>query len=228
MSLLSPERSRVRHGPRGGRAASGPLGLAAFALLLLVAGSWLVGLLPGPDSPFDERNVDRSPPALLRSLSNLDEYRAATGHFETIVDLARDTENVPSVLKGERTLFVAVGNVDAAVDFSRLDAGALDVASNRRSVIVTLPRARLLEPRVDPARSHVVDRQRGLIDRIASLFEDNPTSERELYLLAERKLAAAARDPGSGLVPAAERNTRAMLERLLGGLGFERVTVRFG
>ncbi len=59
------------------------------------------------------------------------------------------------------------------------------------------------------------------------MFEDNPTSERELYLLAERKLAAAARDPASGLVPAAERNTREMLVRLLGGLGFERVTVRF-
>ena len=120
-----------------------------------------------------------------------------------------------------------MGNVDAAVDFSRLDSRALDVSADHRSVTVTL-RARLLEPRVDPARSHVVDRQRGLVDRVESLFEDNPTSERELYLLAQRKLAAAARAPGAGLVTSAERNTGTMLERMLRGLGFERVAVRFG
>ena len=228
MSLLSPDRSLQRRRPSDERALAWLPALGILALVLLLAGSWLAGLLPGLGSPFGERDVDRSPPALLRSLSDLDEYRAATGHFETIVDLEHDTENVPSLLKGERTLFVAVGNVDAVVDFAGLDSRALDVSPDRRSVTVRLARARLLAPRVDPARSHVVDRQRGLVDRVESLFEDSPTSERELYLLAERKLAAAARDPASGLVPAAERNARAMLERLLRGLGFERVTVRFG
>ena len=41
-------------------------------------------------------------------------------------------------------------------------------------------------------------------------------------------LAPAARNPDSGLVRATERNTRAMLEGLIRGLGFERVAVRFG
>jgi hypothetical protein len=226
MSVVAPERKRV--GRKG--LAAGSLGgfvLLGAVVLVLAAVVWLAGLVPWLGSPFDERTVDRSPPALLRSLSELREYRAATGHFETIVDVERDTANVPSFLKGERTLFVAVGNVDAGVDFSRLDSRALEVSPNRRAVMVTLPRARILEPRVDPARSRVFERERGLIDRIGSVFEDNPTSERELYLLSERKLAAVARDPASGLVPSAERNTRAMLERLLRGLGFERVTVRF-
>lgn len=193
----------------------------------MVAAAWLAGLVPGLQGPFEERRVDRSPPALLRSLEELREYRAASGHFETIVDLERDTDNLPSFIKGERTLFVAVGNVDAGVDFSALDARTLGVSGDRRAVTVTLPRARLLEPRVDPARSKVFERERGLIDRIGSVFEDNPTSERELYLLAERKLMAAARDPRSGLVASAERNTRAMLDRLIRGLGYERVDVRF-
>ena len=229
MSVAAPERRRT--GPaslaRRSRSAAGGLAVLVLVLVLVGGGAWLAGLVPGLDGPFEERSVDRSPPALLRSLAELREYRAATGHFETIVDLERDTENVPAFLKGERTLFVAVGNVDAGVDFSRLDARGLDVSADRRSVTVTLPRARLLEPRVDPARSRVFERNRGLIDRLGSVFEDNPTSERELYLLAESKLAAAARDPASGLVPSAERNTRAMLERLMRGLGFERVDVRF-
>ena len=68
-----------------------------------------------------------------------------------------------------------------SADFSGLDASALDVFEDRRAVTVTLPRARLLGPRVDPARSRVFERERGLVDRIGSVFEDNPTSERELF-----------------------------------------------
>jgi hypothetical protein len=227
VSVATPARKRARAPGRAGFTLPALLALGAIALIVLVAVAWLVGLVPGLESPFDERRIDRSPPALLRSLEELREYRAATGHFETIVDLERDTQNVPAFLKGERTLFIAVGNVDAGVDFSALDARSLDVSRDRRAVTVTLPHARILDPRVDPARSRVFERERGLIDRLGSVFEDNPTSERELYLLSERKLAAAARDPASGLVASAERNTRAMLERLLLGLGFERVDVRF-
>jgi Protein of unknown function (DUF4230) len=228
MSLLSPERSPAARGSRVGGAATAVLATGAIVAVLVIAvAAWLFGLVPGLESPFGQRSVDRSPPAVLRSLADLHEYRAATGHFETIVDLEHDTKYVPRLISGDRTLFVAVGNVDAGVDFSGLDARALDVSRDRRSVTVTLPHARLLEPHVDAARSHVVDRRRGLIDRVESVFQDSPTGERELYLLAQRKLAAAARDPASGLAPAAERNTRDILTRLLGGLGFERVTVRF-
>ncbi|CAA9512290.1 MAG: hypothetical protein AVDCRST_MAG17-2069 [uncultured Solirubrobacterales bacterium] len=228
MSVAAPERKRTRRGNLAGLSLAAVTGLVLVGLALVAGGAWLAGILPGLDGPFEERGVDRSPPALLRSLEPLREYRAATANFETIVDLERDTANVPSFLKGERTLFVAVGSVDAGVDFSRLRADALDVSADRRAVTVSLPRARPLEPRVDPARSRVFERDRGLIDRLGGVFEDNPTSERELYLLAERKLAAAARDPASGLVPSAERNTRVMLEGLMRGLGFERVAVRFG
>ncbi len=105
---------------------------------------------------------------------------------------------MPSFIKGERTLFVAVGNVDAGIDFSELDARAPDVSGDRRAVTVTLPRARLLEPRVDPGRSRVFERERGLIDRISAVFEDNPTSERELYLLAQRKLVGGGARSGFG------------------------------
>jgi hypothetical protein len=72
----------------------------------------------------------------------------------------------------------------------------------------------------------VYDRDRGLIDRVASLFQDNPTSERELYLLSEQKLRAAAQND-SGLLARAEQNTRRMLTSLLRALGFERVSITF-
>ncbi len=57
-------------------------------------------------------------------------------------------------------------------------------------------------------------------------FSDRPGDEQPLYQLAEEKLTeAAAAEPQ--LRRTAERNTRAMLQGMLRGLGFERVEVRF-
>jgi hypothetical protein len=71
----------------------------------------------------------------------------------------------------------------------------------------------------------VFSRKRGLLDRLGSVLSDNPTSERQLYQLAEDRLEAAAAE--SGLVEQAERNTRAMLESMLRSLGYREVTVTF-
>ena len=186
----------------------------------------LGGCLPSFSNPFREETVDRSSPVVLKAIQDLQRFEAATGHFEVIVDVERDTRFVPSAIRGDRVLFVAVGNVDAGVDFSGLDDDAVEVDDERRSVRLELPRAVLFGARVDPERSYVYDRDRGLIDRVASIFQDNPTSERELYVLAEDKLVAAAQS-GSGLLARAERNTHAMLVALLRALGFERVSISF-
>jgi hypothetical protein len=205
----------------------------ALSRLVVVAAAVVLGVVllsaavPGfPDlNPFDTETKDRSQPVVLRSLERLTEYRAASANLEVIVDVEEDGI-LPSFLQGEKTLLVAAGRVDASVDFRNLGRRGLQVSEDRRSVTITLPAAKLQEARVDLDRSRVFDRDRGLLDRIGSAFEDNPSNERELLVLAERKLeAAAAAD--RGVLQAAERNTRAMLESLMRGLGFERVTVRF-
>jgi hypothetical protein len=138
----------------------------------------------------------------------------------------QDTRFVPGSIKGQRVLFVAIGSVDAGVDFSGLDESAVEVSDGRRTVSIELPPATFREPELDLDKSYVYDRDRGAIDRIQSLLGDDPGFEPELYSLAEEKLANAARD-GSGLLARAERNTRLMLEGLLRALGFTRVDVRF-
>ncbi len=234
MSVVTPERRAERPAPAGPPAAGRSprpfpvrLLLVGLVVLGLVAGvAKLGGLLPRWGNPFTTDSVDRTQPAVLKALEDLREYRAATGHFQVIVDLEEDARFIPAVIKGERTLFVAAGNVDAGVDFSRIGADAVTVSEDRRRVAVALPRAQLSDARVDPARSYVYERERGVLDRLGSVFSDNPTSERGLYLLAERRLAAAARD-GSGLTERAEQNTEAMLRGLLRSLGFTEVSVRF-
>jgi len=201
-------------------------------VLLIAAGVALILLLPAlipALNPFKEETVDRSGPVLLKSLENLSEYRAASANLQVVVDVEKDTNLVPSFIKGERTLFVAAGNVDAAVDFARLgrSRGAVRVSGDRKEVAITLPPARLTEARLDPERSRVYDRDRGALDRIGeALSDDGGADQQELYVLAERKLTeAAASDPA--LLRTAERNTRSMLEGMMRGLGFEKVTIRF-
>ena len=163
---------------------------------------------------------------MLKSIENLRDFRAASGHFEVIVDVEKDQRFVPAKIKGERVLFVAIGSVDAGVDFTGLEEGAVEVSDDGESVTLELPPATFREPELDLERSYVYDRDRGAIDRLQSLFGDDAGVEQELYPLAEEKLADAARN-GSGLLARAERNTRLMLEGLLRSLGFTSVEVRF-
>jgi Protein of unknown function (DUF4230) len=206
---------------------SRPLPIATVAGLLVVGALvWLlVSNILTFENPFRTETVDRSSPAVLKAIQDLEQLRAASGHFEVIIDVEKDTRFVPAVIRGERVLFVAVGTVDAGVDLGGVDEDAVDVRGRRASI--DLPAARLLAVRVNPEQSYVYDRDRGLIDRVASVFQDSPTGERELYSLAEDKLLAAARG-GSGLLARAERNTRATLTALLHALGFEQIVVRFG
>lgn len=197
-------------------------GVAVVAVLLLVP-----ALIPSLN-PFDEETVDRSQPALLKSLENLSEYRAATANLQVVVDVEEDTDLIPSFVKGERTLFVAAGSVDAAVDFSGLskDDAAVRVSDDRRSATITLPAPTLSEPRIEPDRTRVYDRDRGILDRVEDALSDRPGDEQPLYQLAEEKLTEAAENEPQ-LRRTAERNTRAMLDGMLRGLGFEQVDVRF-
>jgi Protein of unknown function (DUF4230) len=207
-----------------------PLRLIVGVVVLLVALLAVsrltdLRLWPSLPNPFASREVDRSQPVLLKAIEDLKVYKAASGNFQVLVDLEQSARGVPLLIKGERTLFVAAGNVDAEVDFSTIDRGAIEVSADGRSARVTLPRAHLTRAHIDPDRSYVFSRKRGLLDRLGSVLSDNPTSERQLYQLAEDRLEAAAAQ--SGLVEQAERNTRAMLESMLRSLGYREVTVTF-
>jgi hypothetical protein len=203
-------------------------GLTRTALLAaaLVAAGWLLaGAIPSLN-PFHTETIDRSPPAVLKAISRLSEYRAASAHLEQIIDIEQDAKYLPSFLKGQKTLLVAAGSVDASIDFSHLGPGAIKVSDDRRTAVITLPAPHLSKPQLDLDRSRVYDRDRGLIDRVTSVFQDSPTEDRSLFILAERKLAGAAAADG-GVLTAAKANTRAMLTQLLRALGFRSVTVRF-
>lgn len=218
--LVRPDTGGDGHRRRG----SGAL-VAAIIAGIVIAVIAMNGL---PDlNPFGTETRDRSQPAVLRSIEKLSEYRAATANLQVIIDIEKDAKLLPSFIKGEKTLLVAAGRVDARVDFSRLRGDAVVISKDGRGVTLTVPPPTLAPPQLDLDRTRVYDRDRGLIDRVEGVFEDSPTSERDLLRLAQRKLAAAAAEDRQ-VLRVAETNTREMLTGLLRGLGYTRITVRFG
>jgi Protein of unknown function (DUF4230) len=242
MPVLAPERESVGASYRAGKWAAPPPPtyrrrggfLSGVARVAAVIGAVLLGwvgihhvgdLIPGFGNPFHSTQVDRTGPAVLKALDDLHEYKAATGSYQVMVDIEQDATWVPAFLKGERTLFLAQGSVDAGVDFSGLGPDAVNVSPDDHSVTITLPHATLSKPVLDTAASHVVDRDRGLLDRLGSVFSDSPTGEQALYAAAEPKLRAAADE--SALVARADQNTTLMLQKFLGALGFDHLNVVF-
>jgi hypothetical protein len=206
------------------RTITSPLALVA----LVVAAGLLVTQLVPSLNPFRSETTDRSQPVLLQSLTDLSEFRAVSANLQEIVDIETGPNFLPSFIAGERTLLVAAGSVDGAVDFRGLRGENVRVSETEAgdAVTLTLPAPRLTGARVDLERTRVVDTDRGIGNRIEDMFSDDTDRERELLALAQRRLAEAARrDPQ--ILRTAERNTREMLTGLLRGLGFERVTIRF-
>jgi Protein of unknown function (DUF4230) len=235
MAVRTPERRRSspppeppRYDPPPRRRREVPwglIGLGVVVLGLILGVNWVRGVFPDFHNPFQERTIDRSGPAVLKSLSDLHEYHAATGNFQQIVDLHGDT-GLPDQLLGTRTLYIAYGTVDASVNFSDVGEDSVSVSNDRRIATITLPGPTLSAPRLDPTRSYVYDRNEGALNKIGDLFSSSDDDQQQLNVIATQKIQAAAQQ-GSGLIARARENTRTMLTSLLSALGFTTVNVVF-
>ncbi len=197
-----------------------------IGVIVLVVLLSAVHLLPQLRNPFSQTTTVTSQPVILKSITALSRYEAASGSFEVVVDLTKRTSLLPSFLAGSETLFVGQGNDIAYVDFAGLKSQAITMSANRQTVTVALPKAQLEPAVLDVNQSYVVAEQQGLFNRIGNFFSGNPNSQQQVYQAAQAKIQTAARQ--SPLLAEAQKNTEAMLESMLTSLGFQHVTVTFG
>jgi hypothetical protein len=199
------------------------LGAAAAVLVVTVPlTAKLLGVFDG--LPWETERTERSEPSVLNSLEDLADFHAARGNYQVAVTIEEDSPVAPSFLAGEQSTLLAQGSVDAVVDFSTLDDDAIRIGPDGE-VTVTVPEPELVDAQVNPEHSEVMSHERGLLDRVTSMFSDNEISERDLYVLAGDELNEAASE--SELQDRAQANTTDMLEGMLGELGYKDVTVQF-
>jgi hypothetical protein len=199
---------------------------AIVAVLVLILVLSAVHLLPQLRNPFAEATTVRSQPVILKSITNLSRYEAASGSFQVVVDLTKRSSLIPSFLEGSETLFIGQGTDIAFVDFATLKNGAIAVNKDRTSVTVTLPKPQLEPAVLNVSQSYVYAEQQGLFNRIGNFFSGNPNSQQQVYQIAQQKIETAAKQ--SPLLADAQKNTEGMLTGMLTSLGFQHVTVTFG
>lgn len=196
-----------------------------LTIILALLGSLAVGVLGAAYAlqklPFQTETIDRSGPALLRSVQDISQFHAAVGTFEVLLDIEEDVRWVPGFIAGERSLFVAAGTVNAYVDFSDLGEGDLELSEDGTSVTIDLPEAQLDEPNLDQERTYLYSHERGIVNRVGDAI--SPQDQQSFYTESEARIAAAA--AGSELVSQAETNTRAMLVGMFEALDLQ---VTFG
>ena len=188
-------------------------GMLGFVALAALGVAGLFGLA----NPFGTEEVDRSQPPILKSIKDIEEFHAAVGNFEVILDVERDVNLVPAFIAGERSLFVAAGTVDAFVDFSGLAEGDVVLSADGTSAEIRLPEAELGEPNLDQERTYLYDQERGIVDRVQDAISTD--DQGDIYELAEEKLRTAAAE--SELTDQARENTETMLTGLGRSLGVE-------
>ncbi len=199
---------------------------AITAVIVLIVVLSAVHLLPQLRNPFAETTTVRSQPVILKSITNLSRYEAASGSFQVVVDLTKRSSIIPSFLEGSETLFIGQGTDIAYVDFATLKNRAIAVSKDRTSVTVTLPKPQLEPAVLNVNQSYVYAEQQGLFNRIGNFFSGNPNSQQQVYQIAQGKIETAAKQ--SPLLADAQKNTQGMLTGMLTSLGFRHVTVNFG
>jgi hypothetical protein len=212
---------------RMGRVASRVAAIAAA--LVAVVGMLLVlsavHLLPQLRNPFRTTTTVHSQPPLLKSITALSRYEAASGSFQVVVELSQHNGFLPSFIAGSQTLFIGVGTDIAFVNFAHLKGSAIRVTAGH-TVTMSLPKAQLEPAVLNVRQSYVFAEQQGLINRMAGFFAGNPNSQQQVYILAQRRIQYAARS--SSLLTDAQRNTTAMLTGMLTSLGFRHITIDYG
>lgn len=199
---------------RGLRATLVRWGVAAVALVIAFTFLGAVTNLIHFRNPFAESTTIRSSPVLLKSISELKRFEAASGEFQVVVEV-QNSSWLPSFLAGSDTFFLGDGTVGAYVDFTNLGADKVQVSSDRLSATITLPKPTLDPTALDVHKSYIIGQQQGVFDR---LFNNDPNQVQPLLVEATKQIDGAAAK--SQLVTIAEKDTTQMLEGLLHSLGF--------
>jgi hypothetical protein len=206
-----------------GKLAAAAVAIVAVAVLIIVLSA--VSLLPRLHNPFGETTSARSGPVLLKSITALSRFEAASGSFQVVVNLTQKANLLPAFLEGSQTLFVGQGSEIAYVNFGQLKGSAIQVSANRTAVTIRLPRPQLEPAVLNVRQSYVFAQQQGLLNRIGNFFSGNPDNQQQVYVLAQQKIQTAARQ--SPLLAEAQHNTASMLTGMMHSLGFQQVTVTY-
>lgn len=190
-----------------------------FMKWLLVAGLAIIVVLFFAllqDKPKFSITTDRA--AVIKEIQSLQRLETAQFTLEKIIDAKTNVPEWQEFLFGDKLLLIAHARVIAGVDMAKLSESSVIIEPEKKKITLTLPPTELFLVDLDESKTQVYDRQKGLLTKGEDQLE---TKARQA---AEETMADAACD--SGILTTASDNAKQQLEKLLGVLGFEEITVQ--
>lgn len=147
----------------------------------------------------------------IRELSRLETASMRVMHVSTIT---QSYGLIPDQLLGDKLTFLAVGDVIAGIDLSRVTQDDIRYMGEG-TISINLPRPQVLVTRLDNNQSRVIDRDTGVLRRPDVHLESRIRSQAEASIRNEALK--------QGVLTMAEQNAQKKLAEFLGKLGFQRV-----
>lgn len=195
--------------------------IAAIAVLFTSAASFWVALrLSSPVLPpiTKTENVVQPQPNVLLAVQDLARLESVSYHMERVIDLTSKQSRLFGLIESEDAiLLIAVADVTAGIDLSKLAASDIDINPKTAQVRIRLPAPEIFHVVFDKEHTYVHTRH---TDILASRQENLETKARNE---AERALVDAARD--AGILERAGKSASKVVEGFVRSLGYKQVTV---
>lgn len=196
-------------------AVVGAVGGAGFVLCVALA--FFAGRSTGPDAPETAPRM-RSTPGVVTAIRDIAKLEATSFHIEKVVEARDEQSRLWGLLApNDALLLVAVGDVMAGVDLSKLGDGDVLADATTRTLRIRMPAPEVTSSTLDERATHVYSRSTDL------LAERNEQLEGAARRLAEEQMRKVAVD--GGILERARASADRTLRALLRSLGYDVVEI---
>jgi hypothetical protein len=157
--------------------------------------------------------IDTAQPTVVTQIRRLARLESVSYTMDKIISGDREGRVLPPILTGDRILLEVHGEAVAGVDFNQLKPSGVQVSEH--TVRLHLPPAQIFTVALDDNRTHVYQRQTGLLVPV------DPSLEGDVRARAVENLRQSAL--AAGILKTANQNACATVTKLLLGLGFAQV-----
>jgi hypothetical protein len=191
--------------------------LAGALFVVAMAGAFLLGRTAAPGEGPSSLEL-KARPGVVTAIRDVARLDSTSFHVEKVVE-ARDAQSRlwGLVQANDALLLVAVGDVVAGVDLSKVGDGDVQVDPQARTARVRLPPPEVVSSTLDERATHVYSRS---IDVLAERNEQLEGSARRLAEEQMRKEAVQA-----GILERARASADRTLRALLRSLGYDTVEI---
>ncbi|MEI7770736.1 MAG: DUF4230 domain-containing protein [Chloroflexales bacterium] len=163
--------------------------------------------------------VIKSGAAVIQRIQQLSRLETASYTVEQVIEVRQDS-SVPIVgnlLAGDALLLIAHGTVVAGVDLSKLNAGAVTISRDGRTITLRLPPVQIFDSHLDSEKTRVYSRDRGVF------APDNKDLETQARIQSEQQILQAACE--DGVMGRATDEAEKSLKQFLSLLDYDTVEV---